>query len=189
MKLGYIRISKYGTTLPVQMKALTQEKCDKLYIDFEVNDHKPFADLQNLLKDMKEGDTVVVWHQSYIMRSVTDCLDILKLLKERNVHLKIVENGIDTSNDLAGGFMYKMLDFLSDLKDRITKLKLKSMMDKQKKRGIKGGRKFKLSKETELKIIEDFKEDIYTSKELSKKYDISAATIYNILKRNKVNVK
>lgn len=189
MKLGYVRISKYGETLPIQMKALSDEKCDKVYIDFEYNSNKPFTDLPALLSAVQEGDTVVVWDAICIMNSITECLDVLDQLNEKKVYLKILSTGIDTSNELSGGFMNKMLEFLKALKAQITKFKLKSMMEKQKKRGIKGGRKFKFNKEQELKIIEDFKEGAYTSKELSKKYDISPATIYNILKRNKINVK
>ena len=59
-KIGYARVSSYGQHLDMQVAALEQAKCDKIYVE-KASGVKERPELQSALKYMRAGDVLVVY--------------------------------------------------------------------------------------------------------------------------------
>ncbi|WP_420898893.1 recombinase family protein [Cryobacterium glaciale] len=68
--------------------------------------------MKKLLDYAKPGDTVVVWRVDRLGRSLIDVLNTVKLLRERDVQVKSVSDGIDPSTT-SGRLMLNMLATLA----------------------------------------------------------------------------
>lgn len=69
--------------------------------------------MKKLLEYAQPGDTVVVWRVDRLGRSLIDVLNTVKLLRERDVQLKSISDGIDPSTT-SGRLMLNMLATLAE---------------------------------------------------------------------------
>ena len=59
--IGYVRVSTGLQNLDIQMEALTQHGCVKIFHDKMSGAKKQCLGLEKVLQYAREGDTIVVW--------------------------------------------------------------------------------------------------------------------------------
>jgi DNA invertase Pin-like site-specific DNA recombinase len=96
MRIGYARVSSAGQKLDVQLDKL--ENCDRVY--FEKASASSTISRPELLKALdfvRDEDVLVVTKLDRLARSVIDMAMIVKRLREKNVDLVVLDQGIDTT--------------------------------------------------------------------------------------------
>ena len=144
MNLGYARVSTEDQNPDLQLTALKQAGCTRLFTDKATGAHVKRPELTKCLKVLVEGDTLVVWKLDRLGRSLRDLIGLLDDLKARGVAFRSLTEAIDTTTP-TGRAMWQMVGILAELErsliqERTTAGRLAAIA-----RGVKMGRKALLS--------------------------------------------
>lgn len=83
VKIGYARVSTRDQNLDMQIKALKKAGCVKIYTEKMSGKKRNRPVLNSMLKQIKPGDTIVIWKIDRIARSATHMCEITDKLKKR----------------------------------------------------------------------------------------------------------
>ncbi|MDX8348891.1 recombinase family protein [Cognatiyoonia sp. IB215446] len=142
-KLGYLRVSTADQKPDRQIDGL-RFVCDELFVEYAsaANTKRPVY--EEVIARLNPGDGLVVWDLDRAFRSVVDALIEVEKLKERGIHLEIVNLNIDT-NTPGGMLIYTVVSALAEFERRMLSSRTKEGMAAAKARGKHVGRPPKLS--------------------------------------------
>lgn len=110
--IGYARVSSKSQSLDIQLTALSGAgvRPDHMYSEKASGTKRDGrAALDDMLsRGIRKGDTVVCTRLDRLARSTRDLLQISATLDDKGVHLKVLEQPIDTSSP-AGRLFFTML--------------------------------------------------------------------------------
>lgn len=96
-KIGYARVSTSGQHLDLQIAALKDAGCERIFTE-KISGVKERPVLKECLEYLREGDILVVYKFDRIGRSLKDLVDIFDKLQKRGVLLSSIEDKIDASS-------------------------------------------------------------------------------------------
>ncbi|WP_439826059.1 recombinase family protein [Aeromonas caviae] len=136
--VGYARVSTGGQSLEVQLRALAE--CNKLFQEkvSGASDDRPQLTL--LLDYVKEGDVVMVTKLDRLARNTRHLLEISELLQHKQVALRILNLGIDTSTP-TGKLMLTMIGAIATFERELMLERQAEGIELAKRRGVYKGRK------------------------------------------------
>lgn len=189
MIFGYARVSTHEQHLDLQIDALLKQgvKEPNLYTDKISAVHKQRKNLENLLNQLRENDTLIVWKIDRIARSLIDFNKLMNFFSKKNIYFKsITEPFINTTDEtphskLITNIFASLAQFERDLIIERTKAGLVSA----KKRGKTLGKPKGLSEKAKKKakrVKRFFIEGFLTVDEICKEVGISRATYYKYLR-------
>lgn len=110
--IGYARVSSRGQSLDVQEDALRKAGVSPEHMYSEKVSGRSREGRQALAellgRGIRKGDTVVCTRLDRLARSTRDLLEIAKTLEDKGVHLRVLEQPIDTST-AAGKLFFTIL--------------------------------------------------------------------------------
>ena len=95
MIIGYARVSSENQNLNLQIDALKDFGCEKIYEE-KISSGKVRPELQKALNFLRENDVFVVYKLDRLGRSLSDLLSIINQLKVKNVSFIALEDKINT---------------------------------------------------------------------------------------------
>ena len=97
MKIGYARVSTKDQAVDLQVDALKQAGCVKVYSEVisGARAHRPV--LEGLLETLRPGDVLVIWKLDRLGRSLPHLIGIINDLTARKVGLKSLNDPLDTT--------------------------------------------------------------------------------------------
>lgn len=145
MKIGYARVSTDDQNLALQVDALKAAGCDLIHQDLGVSGATSKRDgLDKALAELSQGDMLVVWKLDRLGRSLSFLIGMLDDFKQRGVGFQSLTDGIDTGT--AGGkLVFHIMGALAEFERALIQERTKAGLDAAKRRGVKLGRKRKLS--------------------------------------------
>lgn len=139
-KIGYVRVSDADQSEDLQVDALEAESCDVIYTDHGVSGARTARPaLDQMLVDLKQGDTLTVWKLDRLGRSTIHLLQILSDLRDRGIHFHAITQGIDTST-AVGRMIYGQLAVFAEYERSLISERTKAGMAAAKARGVHVGR-------------------------------------------------
>ncbi|MDY7196067.1 dna-invertase from lambdoid prophage e14 [Escherichia coli] len=107
MKIGYARKSTHLQDVAHQVDELTKAGCEQIYQDQTSRsgpkrDKKGALELENCLKALREGDTLVVWALDRLGGSLGQVITLLDDLKKRGITFIAIKDRIDTNAPVIG---------------------------------------------------------------------------------------
>jgi len=96
MLVGYARVSTLDQNPQLQIDALKQAGCERLYIEKASGAHRDRPELKAALAYMRPGDTLVVWRLSRLARSLKQIIETAHELEQKQQALKVLTRSIDT---------------------------------------------------------------------------------------------
>ncbi len=181
MKFGYARVSTRDQNLEAQLDALNAAICDKIVTEkASGNGSKERPELDRLVENLREGDTLVVYKLDRLGRSTFKLLGLTEELQQRGVEFVSLKDQIDTGSAI-GKAMFRMLAVLAEMERELIVERTQAGLQAARKRGRIGGRPRvdKKSVERALKLY-DSKE--YSVAEITELTGVSKATLYRRLK-------
>src|SRR5689334_11715700 len=97
MLIGYSRISTTDQTLNLQLDALKQAGCGKVFTDTISGAKAERPGLGEALEYVRAGDTLVVWRLDRLGRSLKDLIATITGLHEQGIGFKSLTESIDTT--------------------------------------------------------------------------------------------
>ena len=146
--IGYARISTSAQDLTLQLDALKQAGCKKQYIftDQISGAKAERPGLAECMKELKKGDTLIIWRLDRLGRSLRNLIDIVEQLQKRGVGFRSInDGGIDTTT-ASGEMIFNIFGTLAQFERRLIQERTQAGLTAARARGRKGGRP-KISKD------------------------------------------
>lgn len=144
MLIGYARVSTTEQNLDLQLNALKEIGCGKLYQDQLSGARLNRPGLEAALNDIRKHDTLVVWKLDRLGRTVKGLIELVNQLHEKGSHFKSITDNIDTSTT-AGRFFFHVMASLAQMERELTVERTKAGLAAAKARGRIGGRQRKMT--------------------------------------------
>src|SRR5574344_787708 len=97
-RIGYARVSTDDQNLDLQRDALLKSGCTLIYEEAMSGKNTERPELQQCLKAIRAGDTLVVWRLDRLGRSLPDLIQIVMDLEQRNIAFESLTEKIDTGS-------------------------------------------------------------------------------------------
>jgi DNA invertase Pin-like site-specific DNA recombinase len=177
MIYGYARVSGKSQDLAAQLVDLTAAGCERVFRDKMTGAVAERPQLQRLLAAVTAGDIVIIPAVDRLSRDTTDLLVIARDLQKAGAGLRsIAEPIIDTTSDYAE-IVLATLGMVAKLERRRIKERTARGRADAKAKGVKFGRKPKLTEHQKREAIQRRDVDRETLRSIARSYNVSAATI------------
>lgn len=144
MNIGYARVSTQDQNLALQIDALQQQGCETIYQEKMTGTKTSRPELENCLKSLRKGDTLIVWKLDRLGRSLKDLLTIVNQLQERGVAFRSIKDNIETTSS-TGRLIFHLFAALAEFEADIIRERTHAGLAASRARGRKGGRNEKLT--------------------------------------------
>ncbi len=178
MLVGYARVSTQDQNLELQHDALTQAGCDRIFEDKMSGAKAARPGLDDAIRFMRSGDTLVVWKLSRLGRSLKQLIETVQRLKATGIQIKSLTESIDTTT-AAGELLFHIVAAFAQFERDVMIENTTAGLVAARARGKNGGRPRKLD-DSKIKIARELAQDKSRSvQEICKLLQISRATFYN----------
>lgn len=185
-RIGYARVSTDDQDLALQRDALTSSHCSDIYADTLSGSLKERPELNNCLRALRGGDTLVVWKLDRLGRSLQHLIEIVNDLEARGVRLESLTETLDTST-ASGRMMLSFFAMLAEYERNQISERTIAGLKAARARGRKGGRKPALGDKEKREIKALLLTPGITVSDVAKRYGISRNTVYTNLDVQAIN--
>jgi DNA invertase Pin-like site-specific DNA recombinase len=190
MKIGYARVSTQDQKLELQIDALQQDGCERIYQEKKSGKNKERPELEQMLAQLRPGDTVVVWKLDRLGRSLKDLVSLMDEFRSKGIEFVSLKDGINTTT-ITGRFTFNIFASLSEFIRELIVENTMAGITAARARGRKGGRPAGLSPaavEKAKKATRLHGAGLSASEIMSSLNIKSSATLYKYLKYAGANV-
>ncbi len=174
--IGYVRVSSEDQNPERQLEGL---EVDKLYIEkiSGKNLNRPILD--DLLKYIREGDTLIAHSMDRLARDLVDLKQLVKKLTEGGITVRFLKEKLTfTGEDTPmANLMLSMMGAFAEFERALIRERQMEGIALAKKRGAYKGRKPKLTEEQILALYERFKAGA-RKVNIAQEFNICRETLY-----------
>jgi DNA invertase Pin-like site-specific DNA recombinase len=178
MLVGYARVSSVGQSLDVQLAALDEAGCEKVFAEKQsgTSAEKRLA-LKDALEFVREGDTLVVTRLDRLARSASDLHTIVSQLSRNGVSFRCIQqSGVDTTTS-TGKLLLGMLAAIAEFETDIRKERQREGIERAKAAGVYKGRKPSVN----ATAVRELREQGVSPTNIAKQLRIGRASVYRAL--------
>jgi len=176
MLVGYARASTQEKNLELQLSALKESNCEKLYQDQLSSTRNNRPGLQLALEALRAGDTLIVWKLDRLGRTVEDLIDLVNQLHQKNIHFKSIADNIDTSTS-SGHIFFHVVASLAQMEQELVAERTKVGLAAARAQGKVGGRKRKMTR-SKLESAKKLLGSGMSPKDVAQNFGVSIPTLY-----------
>lgn len=176
-KYGYARVSTREQKLDSQIKMLNDYGCTEIFNDFGISGANKYRNgLQDVLEKLAPGDTLIVVKLDRLGRSLKFLLETVEYLKAKNCHLISLSEGINTDNSM-GDLIFHIFGAIAEFERSLITERVNLGIAAAKAKGVKMGRKFKVTPE-KAELMKSLRKEGKSIKEICNLFGITRATFY-----------
>lgn len=139
MAFGYARVSTTQQDEALQSDALEAAGVDRVYVDHASGATDSRPGLDEMLRQLRPGDTVVIWRLDRLGRSLRHLIDLVAELDQRGVGLRSLTESIDTSTP-GGKLVFHVFGALAEFERDLIRERTQAGLAAARARGRVGGR-------------------------------------------------
>lgn len=177
MKIGYARVSTGEQNLDLQLDALQEADCERIYEEKTsgVKDNRP--EMGKAMDALREGDTFVVWRLDRFGRSLKDLLAKVEKIEERGADFVSLTEGIDTTT-AQGTLAFHLFGALAEFERKLAHQRTMAGLRAARERGRVGGKPRAISRKQMPIVQQMMKSDEYEAEDICEELEISRSTLY-----------
>ena len=177
MIYGYARVSTDAQDLTGQLAQLEAAGCERVFKEKIPGDTADRPQLRKLMATIGAGDVLIIPAVDRLSRDTTDLLVIARDLQKAGAGLRsIAEPVVDTTSDFAE-LVLAMLGVAAKLERRRIRERTARGRADAKAKGVKFGRKPKLTPHQRREAIERRNKGVETMRAIAQSYNVSHQTI------------
>ena len=180
MIYGYARVSTADQNLDRQLDALRKHGIDKLFCEKMSGTKKNRPELDKMLSELSEGDTVVIESLSRLGRSVKNLSELMEYFNTQNIRLVSMKETIDTTSP-TGRLLYTILSSLAQFERDILVERTSEGLKAARARGRVGGRP-KTDAKAMQKAVALYQTKEYSVTDITDLTGVSKSALYRALK-------
>jgi DNA invertase Pin-like site-specific DNA recombinase len=177
MIYGYARVSTDGQSVAAQVAALTGAGAEKVYREVASGAKTDRAQLRRLLDRLDAGDVLTVTRLDRLARSTRDLLNTLAAITGKGAGFRSLGDTWADTTTPHGRLMLTVLGGLAEFERELIRVRTGEGRDRAKARGVKLGRKPKLTPHQQHEAIERRERGNETLAEIGRSYNVSGWTI------------
>ncbi len=186
MDIGYARVSTGEQTLDLQLDALSNAGCGKVFTETASGTKTDRPVVEEVLAYARAGDTLVVWRLDRLGRSLPHLIETVATLRDRGIGFRSLTEQIDTTTP-GGKLIFHVFGALAEFERDLIRERTHAGLAAARARGRLGGRPRKLADPKQLELARTLyaggQADIDT---ICMTLGISRATLYRVLKEREV---
>jgi DNA invertase Pin-like site-specific DNA recombinase len=190
MYVGYARVSTKEQTIDLQVDALTQAGCTRVYTEVISGARADRPILAQVLEMLRAGDVLVIWKLDRLGRSLPHLLAIVTALRTRQVGLKSLNDPIDTTTP-QGRLIFNLFASLAEFEREVIRERTQAGLSAARARGRLGGRPKGLPRKAEATAYAAetlYREGRLSAQDIATKLHISKSTLYAYLRARGVPI-
>ncbi len=177
MKYGYARVSTDGQSLAAQVEQLTQAGAEKILREKISGAVTQRQQLQRALHALDEGDVLLVTRLDRLARSTRDLLNTLAVIAEKKAGFRSLGDTWADTTTAHGRLMLTVLAGLAEFERELIRARTGEGRARAKARGVKLGRKFKLTPHQRKEALARKESGKESQTEIARSYNVSHSTI------------
>ena len=180
--IGYARLSTEEQELNLQIDQLRANGCDLLFTDKVSGSKSDRPELEECLKTLEKGDTLIVWRLDRLGRSMKHLITIVSSLKERGIAFKSLTDVVVDTTTASGELVFNIFAALAQFESGLIRERTLAGLAAARARGRKGSRKPVLPDDPKVHMAKTMHKDKSISiNEICSSLKISRATFYRYL--------
>ncbi len=144
MRIGYARVSTDEQSLVLQLDALEDAGCERVFTDQASGAKGGRPGLAEALSHLRADDALVIWKLDRLGRTVKGLVDLVADLQGRGVQFRSLTDGIDTTTP-AGRFFFHVMASLAQMERELLAERTHAGLAAARRRGRVGGRKRRMT--------------------------------------------
>lgn len=177
--IGYARVSTLEQETRLQLGALEKANCYKIYSE-KTSGISSRPVLQDAVKNMASGDTLVVYKFDRLGRSLRDLLQLIDTLAKRGIGIRSLTEPLDTSTPI-GKLLFQQLGAFAEFERSLIRERSIAGQRAAIERGVKVGRPSLLSDDDKADVRALYAGGFWTMAALAVVYDVHPSVIKRIL--------
>lgn len=185
MQIGYVRVSKNdgSQNLDLQRDALIADgiQDERIYQDKTSGKKEERTGLQECLKALQPGNTLVVWKLDRLGRDLKHLITIVDDLRQRNIGFKVLTGHgaqIDTTSS-NGRLVFGLFAALAEYERELIIERTRAGLKAARARGRMGGRPRKMDAPTIRMAMAAMSDSKAVALEVAKRLGITTSTLYS----------
>lgn len=190
MKIGYARVSTKDQSFHLQTDALHAAGCEKVYTETVSGARSARPVLDDLLKNIRSGDVLVIWKLDRLGRSLGDLVKLVGTLMDKGVGLQSLQDPVDTTTS-HGRLTFNIFASLAEFERDVIRERTQAGLKAARARGRNGGRPKGIPPEAEATALAAetlYREEKLTTRQIASKLRISKSTLYAYLRYRNVAI-
>ena len=184
MLVGYARISTQDQSLDLQMDALTQAGCEKVFTDVLSGAKAERPGLGEAIGYLRKGDVLVVWRMDRLGRSLKDLINQVNALVSQGIGFRSLQENIDTTTS-GGKLIFHVFGALAEFERDVIRERTQAGLKAARARGRKGGRPCLLEGKKLQLACSMYSNSNHSPKDICATLGISPSTLYRAVARGK----
>ena len=177
--IGYARVSTDEQNLALQLDALKNAGCARVFSDKLGGATTDRPGLNDVLSHLRSGDALTVWKLDRLGRSVKGLVDLVNQLETRGVHFQSLTEGINTRT-AAGRFFFHVMASLAQMERELVVERTRVGLAAARRFGRVGGRKRRMT-EGKVRAARKLLGDGTPPREVATSLGVSVPTLYRWL--------
>jgi DNA invertase Pin-like site-specific DNA recombinase len=177
--LGYARVSTDQQNLALQLDALTNAGCRRIFRDVGSGSLKQRPQLEECLSFLQPGDTLVVWRLDRLGRGLKHLIELVEHLQAHEMAFRSLTEDIDTTTS-GGRLTFHIFGALAQFEREIIRERTRAGVAAARERGRVGGRPPALTPD-KITIAETMRAQKMTMPAIANALGVSVATLYRQL--------
>jgi len=177
-KIAYARVSTADQNPALQLDALAAEGYLKIYTDVATGTKSDRPQWNECLKDLRPGDTLIVWKIDRLGRNLRDLIDIVTSLQKRGVGVRSLTNGIVDTTTAHGALVFGVFALMAEYEAALIRERTQAGLAAARARGRTGGRKPKMTSALIDKAQRMYDARQFTMAEIAASCGVTPMTVY-----------
>jgi DNA invertase Pin-like site-specific DNA recombinase len=178
--LGYARVSTADQHPDLQLDALREAGCYRLFVDIASGALDERPQLAEVLDHLRSGDTLVVWKLDRLGRSLRHLIDTVAELERRDIGFRSLQESIDTTSP-GGKLIFHIFGALAEFERDLIRQRTLAGLAAARARGRAGGRPRSMTATKIALARQMYDAQQHSLAEIAKALGVSRASIYRHL--------
>jgi DNA invertase Pin-like site-specific DNA recombinase len=181
MIFGYARVSTDGQSVNAQVAALRKHGAGKVFREVASGAKTNRAQLRRVIDQLEAGDVLLVTRLDRLARSTRDLLNTLAAITDRKAGFRSLGDAWADTTTSHGRLMLTVLGGLAEFERDLVRARTGEGRERAKARGVKMGRKPKLTDHQKREAIRRRDIDGETVRDIARSYNVSHSTISRLI--------
>ena len=180
MLIGYARVSTHDQNLDLQMNALEEAGCEKIFTEKASGAQRDRPQLKEALGYMRSGDTLIVWKLDRLARSLKQLIETVEKLEKQEMGFRSLTEAVDTTTS-GGRLIFHIFASLAEFERSVIRERTIAGLQVARKLGRKGGRPPALKEADLVAAVALLKNPSITVEDVARRMRVAPSTLYRHL--------
>jgi DNA invertase Pin-like site-specific DNA recombinase len=188
MLVGYARVSTQDQNLDLQITALKEAGCQKIFTEKASGAQRDRPELIAAMNYIRPGeDVLVIWKLDRLARSLKQLIETVEKLETQKIGLLSLTEAINTTTS-GGRLIFHIFASLAEFERSIIRERTNAGLKAARQNGRIGGRPSSLT-EKDLAVAKTLLQDIsITVEDVAKRMQVAPSTLYRYFQGGRSSV-